>query len=81
MVFTVELRYQTGASTILSTEAPTADQALELVRDPRRDLVSIRVSSQATDDRAGQAPPRSEDRDRPQFRRTPAHHRRSRRSH
>jgi hypothetical protein len=80
MVFTVELRYQTGASTILSTEAETADQALELVRDPRRDLVGIRISSQAMQDARGEPAPRSEDRDRPQFRRTPAHHRPSRRS-
>ncbi len=80
MVFTVELRYQTGSSTILSTEAATADQALELVRDPRRDLVAIRISSESTQDPGGEPAPRSDDRDRPQFRRTPAHHRPSRRS-
>jgi hypothetical protein len=79
MVFTVELRYETGASTILSTEADTADQALSQVRDPRRDLVSIRVSSSVTD--AGDSGPAqpSGERENAGFRRVPAHHRRSRR--
>jgi hypothetical protein len=79
MEFTVELRYQTGASTILSTEASTADQALERSRDHKRDLVSIRISAQATEDARVEAAPRSDEGERAGYRRIPAHHRRSRR--
>jgi hypothetical protein len=45
MEFTVELRYQSGSSTVLSTEAETADQALHEVRDPRRPLVGIHITA------------------------------------
>jgi hypothetical protein len=79
MVFTVELRYQTGSSTILSTEAETADQALDQVRDPRRALVAIRVSGPAMHETNGAPEPRGAERRDPGYRRTPAHHRRSRR--
>jgi hypothetical protein len=47
MEFTVELRYQSGSSTVLSTEAETADEALQSVRDPRRPLVGIHITSPA----------------------------------
>jgi hypothetical protein len=79
MVFTVELRYETGSSTILSTEAATADEALDQVRDPRRALISIRVSGPPTQEPQSASEPRGSDRREPGFRRTPAHHRRSRR--
>lgn len=79
MVFTVELRYGTGSSTILSTEADTADQALNQVRDPRRELISIRVSAPAMEE-AQRAPAHTEERQQAGYRRVPAHHRRSRRS-
>jgi hypothetical protein len=79
MVFTVELRYQTGSSTTLSTEAATADQALDQVRDPSRALLSIRVSAPSTHDAQAGPEPRGTERRQPGFRRTPPHHRRSRR--
>lgn len=79
MVFTVELRYQTGSSTILSTEAETADQALDQVRDPRRALVAIRVSGPSMPETNGSPEPRGAERRDSGYRRTPAHHRRSRR--
>jgi hypothetical protein len=79
MVFTVELRYETGSSTIQSTDAATADQALDQVRDPRRALVAIRVSGPPTHDPPGGSEPRGADRRQTGFRRTPPHHRRSRR--
>lgn len=79
MVFTVELRYHTGASTILSTEADTADQALELARDPRRELVAIRISPPAAGGQRDAGEPRQDQRERPGYRRQPVHHRRSRR--
>jgi hypothetical protein len=47
MEFTVELRYQSGSSTVLSTEAETADEALQNVRDPRRPLVGIHITAPA----------------------------------
>ena len=80
MVFTVELRYGTGSSTILSTEAETADQALNQVRDPRRDLVSIRVSSPAMEEAQRVPAAQGEERQQAGYRRVPPHHRRSRRS-
>ena len=55
MEFTVELRYQSGSSTVLSTEAGTADQALNNVRDPNRPLIGIHVT--APSDQHLQAPP------------------------
>lgn len=79
MVFTVELRYETGSSTILSTEAATADEALDQVRDPHRALVGIRVSAPPTHEPQSAPEPRGADRRQPEFRRTPARHRRSRR--
>jgi hypothetical protein len=45
MEFTVELRYQSGSSTVLSTEADTADEALQNVRDQRRPLVGIHITT------------------------------------
>ena len=45
MEFTVELRYQSGSSTVLSTEAETADEALQNVRDQHRPLVGIHITS------------------------------------
>jgi hypothetical protein len=45
MEFTVELRYHSGSSTVLSTEAETADEALQNVRDQRRSLVGIHISA------------------------------------
>ena len=54
MEFTVELRYQSGSSTVLSTEAGTADQALNNVRDPNRPLIGIHVT--APSDQHLQAP-------------------------
>jgi hypothetical protein len=80
MVFTVELRYTTGGSTTLSTEAATADQALDLVRDPRRELVGIRISAEQPGDGPGEPSPAYGERERPGYRRAPAHHRPSRRS-
>ena len=80
MVFTVELRYTSGSSTTLSTEAATADQALDLVRDPRRELVGIRISTDRVGDGAREPAPGPVERERPGFRRVPAHHRPSRRA-
>jgi hypothetical protein len=39
------LRYQSGSSTVLSTEADTADEALQNVRDQRRPLVGIHITT------------------------------------
>jgi hypothetical protein len=52
MEFTVELRYESGSSTVLSTEAETADEALQNVRDQQRPLVGIHITSpsMATED-------------------------------
>ena len=47
MEFTVELRYQSGSSTVLSTEAETADEALQAARDPRRPLIGIHITAPA----------------------------------
>jgi hypothetical protein len=47
MEFTVELRYQSGSSTVLSTEAETADEALQNARDPRRPLIGIHITAPA----------------------------------
>ncbi|HUZ83207.1 MAG TPA: hypothetical protein VMU66_00825 [Gaiellales bacterium] len=78
MVFTVELQYESGSSTILSTEAATADEALNHVRDPRRGLIAIHVSTEAAE---LPEPPRSEERyTTTTFRRVPPHHRHSRRA-
>jgi len=45
MEFTVELRYRSGSSTVLSTEADTADEALHNVRDQHRPLVGIHITT------------------------------------
>ena len=77
MEFTVELRYESGSSTVLSTEAETADQALHNARDPRRPLVGIHITAPAVE--AQEAP---DDRHRPTTRsvhRYPVQHRPSRR--
>ena len=78
MEFTVELRYASGSSTVLSTEADTADQALNNVRDPRRPLVGIHITAPAVE--AQNAP---DERHRPttrtSARRVPVQHRPSRR--
>lgn len=77
MEFTVELRYQSGSSTVLSTEAETADQALHNARDPRRPLVGIHITAPAVE--AKGAP---DDRHTPAARTVhhyPVQHRRSRR--
>ena len=78
MEFTVELRYGSGSSTVLSTEADTADQALQNVRDPRRPLVGIHITSATTE--AEETP--QEPRRAATFtsRRVPVQHRPSRRS-
>jgi hypothetical protein len=77
MEFTVELRYQSGSSTVLSTQADTADQALDNVRDPRRPLIGIHITAPA--DKHLQAP--EEPRGSATFsqRRVPVQHRPSRR--
>ena len=81
MEFTVELRYQTGSQTVVSIDADSADEALTNVRDQRRVLVGIHVT---TPSREASAPvERGADpghgRPAPAYRRTPVHHRRSRR--
>jgi hypothetical protein len=80
--FTVQLRYQSGSSTILSTEADTADEALNKVRDPRRSLIGISITG-PPDDRSAQPDDRADNR-RPApngLRRDPVRHRPSRRRH
>jgi hypothetical protein len=78
MEFTVELRYQSGSSTVLSIQARTADQALESVRDPRRPLIGIHITAPA--DEHLQAPEEPRRSDKPvKHRRLPAQHRPSRR--
>jgi hypothetical protein len=77
MEFTVELRYRSGSSTVLSLEADTADQALEDARDPRRPLVGIHITAPATEDAEAFQEPRRATAFTP--RRIPAQHRPSRR--
>jgi hypothetical protein len=82
MEFTVELRYRSGSSTILSTEAETADQALDRVRDPRRELIGIRISAPSAEAARPDREPEADHRGQTAtFRREPARHRPSRRSH
>jgi hypothetical protein len=50
MEFTVELRYQSGSSTVLTTHAETAEEALDHARDPRRALVGIHITGPAATD-------------------------------
>jgi hypothetical protein len=77
MEFTVELRYRSGSSTVLSTEADTADEALQNVRDPRRPLVGIHITAPAANDGEVAAEPHRS----PTYtsRRVPVRHRPSRR--
>jgi hypothetical protein len=81
MEFTVELRYETGSQTVVSIDADSADEAVTNVRDQRRVLVGIHVTSPSRD--APAAYERQGDRSYgtapPAYRRTPVHHRRSRR--
>src|ERR671931_330431 len=78
MEFTVELRYQSGSSTVLSIQARTADQALESVRDPPRPLTESPTPPPA--DEHLQAPEEPRRSDKPvKHRRLPAQHRPSRR--
>ena len=73
MEFTVELRYQSGSSTVL-----TADQALNNVRDPNRPLIGIHVTAPSDEHLQAPEEPR---RSATTFntRRAPAQHRPSRR--
>jgi len=79
MEFTVELRYSGGSSTVLSTEADTADEALQNVRDQRRPLVGIHITTPSLPE----ADTPSEPRRSTTFaaRRVPVQHRPSRRRH
>ncbi len=77
MEFTVELRYQSGSSTILSTEADTADEALTNARDPRRPLIGIHITAPAAE--VVQAPVEPRGSATFNYRRAPVQHRPSRR--
>jgi DNA-binding NarL/FixJ family response regulator len=77
MEFTVELRYRSGSSTVMSTEADTADEALHNVRDERRPLVGIHITAPGMN---GQDAPREHrEQSAPTFRRAQVQHRPSRR--
>jgi hypothetical protein len=76
MNFTVELRYRSGSSTVMSTEAETADEALANVRDERRPLVGIHITAPGL---GGEDAPREPREATPTFRRAPVQHRPSRR--
>jgi hypothetical protein len=77
MRFTVELRYQSGSSTIVETDAESAEGALDEVRDPARPLIGIRVTSPGDEQlRTPEEPRRAQA---PQKHRSPALHRPSRR--
>ena len=77
MEITVELRYQSGSSTVLSTEAETADEALQNARDPRRPLIGIHITAPADEHLQAPAEPRRAVTFDP--RRAPVQHRPSRR--
>jgi hypothetical protein len=77
MEFTVELRYRSGSSTVMSTEAETADEALQNVRDARRPLVGIHITAPGMN--GGEDAPREPRAQAPTFRRAPVQHRPSRR--
>lgn len=79
MEFTVELRYQSGSSTVLSVDAASADAALEDVRDQRRLLVGIHITGPRQDER--EPPVESGRRPNDNHRRVPVQHRPSRRRH
>lgn len=76
MNFTVELRYSSGSSTVVSTEAETADEALQNVRDERRPLVGIHITAPGMN---GADAPREPRGSAPTFRRAQVQHRPSRR--
>lgn len=76
MEFTVELRYRSGSSTVMSTEADTADEALAIVRDERRPLIGIHITAPGLN---GEDAPREPRGAAPTFRRAPVQHRPSRR--
>ena len=76
MEFTVELRYRSGSSTVMSTEADTADEALAIVRDERRPLIGIHITAPGLN---GEDAPREPRAAVPTFRRAPVQHRPSRR--
>lgn len=76
MNFTVELRYRSGSSTVVSTEAETADEALQNVRDERRPLVGIHITAPGMN---GGDAPREPRGSAPTFRRAQVQHRPSRR--
>lgn len=76
MEFTVELRYRSGSSTVMSTEADTADEALHNVRDERRPLVGIHITAPGLN---GEDAPREHRASAPTFRRAQVQHRPSRR--
>jgi hypothetical protein len=76
MEFTVELRYRNGSSTVMSTEADTADEALQIVRDERRPLVGIHITAPGLN---GEDAPREPRGHAPTFRRAQVQHRPSRR--
>lgn len=79
MEFTVELRYQSGSQTVLSIDADSADEALEEVRDQRRQLVGIHIAAPSQE--RDEADYRSEPTRGPAnvHRRVPVQHRPSRR--
>jgi hypothetical protein len=76
MEFTVELRYRSGSSTVMSTEADTADEALQNVRDERRPLVGIHITAPGMNGEDAAREPRGQA---PTFRRAQVQHRPSRR--
>ncbi|HET7172224.1 MAG TPA: hypothetical protein VFI18_11345 [Gaiellales bacterium] len=77
MEFTVELRYRSGSSTVMSTEADTADEALANVRDERRPLIGIHITTPGVNGEDAPREPRGAGA--PTFRRAPVQHRPSRR--
>jgi hypothetical protein len=80
MEFTVELRYETGSQTVVSIQADSADEALADVRDERRVLVGIHITSPSRDAAASyDRQPEQRNGTASEYRRTPVHHRRSRR--
>ncbi|HEX2376279.1 MAG TPA: hypothetical protein VHI30_01885 [Gaiellales bacterium] len=76
MEFTVELRYRSGSSTVMSTEAETADEALQNVRDEHRPLVGIHITAPGMN---GEDAPREPRGQAPTYRRAQVQHRPSRR--
>ena len=77
MEYTVELRYESGSSTVLSIDAESADAALAEARDARRLLVGIHIT--APELRGEDAPMEASRRTAFPSRRIPVQHRPSRR--